>query len=140
MASEPASQPASAPASAPGGHRKLSLALVVVGTVLAVAAIFSIWANRQALNTDNWVRTSDRILANKEVETRLSAYMADQIFANVDVKAEPKRPCPRSWRRWPVRPPLGSISWRRKSPNGCWPTRTSSRSGPTPTAPPTKPC
>lgn len=85
---------ASEPASAPGGHRKLSLALVVVGTILAVAAIFSIWANRQALNTDNWVRTSDRILANKEVETRLSAYMADQIFANVDVKAELEKTLP----------------------------------------------
>jgi hypothetical protein len=71
-----------------GGHRKLSLTLVVVATVLAILAIFSIWANRQALNTDNWVKTSDRILQNKEVESRLSAYLANQLFANVDVQAE----------------------------------------------------
>jgi hypothetical protein len=70
------------------GHRKLSLALAVLATILAVVAIFSIWANRQALNTDNWVHTSDRILQNKEVDARLSAYLADQLFANVDVQAE----------------------------------------------------
>jgi hypothetical protein len=77
----------SAPA-ATGGHRKTSLLLVVLATILAVVAIFSIWANRQALNTDNWVHTSDRILQNKEVDARLSAYLADQLFANVDVQAE----------------------------------------------------
>jgi hypothetical protein len=71
-----------------GGHRKLSLGLVILATILAVVAIFSIWANRQALNTDNWVHTSDRILQNKEVDSRLSAYLADQLFANVDVQAE----------------------------------------------------
>ncbi|MGD9736411.1 MAG: SHOCT domain-containing protein [Solirubrobacterales bacterium] len=70
------------------GHRKLSLALIVLGAIVALVAIFSIWANRQALNTDNWVNTSDRILADEEVEARLSAYIADQLFANVDVKAE----------------------------------------------------
>jgi hypothetical protein len=78
----------------PGGHRKLSLALVVLGTVLAVLAVFSIWANRQALNTDNWVHTSDRILANKEVESRLSAYLASQLYANVDVKGELEKELP----------------------------------------------
>jgi hypothetical protein len=70
------------------GHRKTSLALTIVATILAVVAIFSIWANRQALNTDNWVHTSDHILQNKKVEERLSAYLADQLFANVDVQAE----------------------------------------------------
>jgi hypothetical protein len=78
---------ASEPAAA-GGHRKLSLALTILATLLAVVAIFSIWANRQALNTDNWVHTSDRLLANEHVEERLSAYLADQLFANVDVQAE----------------------------------------------------
>jgi hypothetical protein len=50
--------------------------------------IFSIWVNRQALNTDNWVNTSDKLLQNEEVQTRLSNYLADQLFANVDVQAE----------------------------------------------------
>jgi len=81
-------------AAAPGGHRKLSLALVIVAGVLAVLAIFSIWANRQALNTDNWVHTSDRLLRDKQVEERLSAYLAAQLFAHVDVKAELEKQLP----------------------------------------------
>jgi hypothetical protein len=87
VASESARPGGSAPIRS-GGHRKLSLACLILGTIIAVVAVFSIWANRQALNTDNWVRTSDRILADKKVEERLSAYLAEQLYANVDVKAE----------------------------------------------------
>jgi len=46
------------------GHRKLSQVLVIVGTIVTLLAIFSIWANRQLLNTDNWVSTSDRLITN----------------------------------------------------------------------------
>src|SRR5882757_740069 len=76
------------------GHPKLVAVLIGFATLFAVLAIFSIWANRQALNTDNWVSTSDRILQNKEVDARLSAYLADQLFANVDVEAELKKELP----------------------------------------------
>ena len=57
---------------ASGGHPHWALALVVIGGVLTFAAIFSIWINRQALNTDNWVDTSDRLLENEEVRAQLS--------------------------------------------------------------------
>lgn len=50
--------------------------------------IFSIWVNRQALNTDNWVSTSNKLLQNDEVQARLSNYLAEQLFENVDVQAE----------------------------------------------------
>jgi hypothetical protein len=59
-----------------------------LATLIAFVAIFSIWVNRQALNTDNWVSTSDKLLQNEEVQTRLSNYLADQLFENVDVEAE----------------------------------------------------
>jgi hypothetical protein len=80
---------ASATAKAPrAGHRKIVAALVGLATLIAFVAIFSIWANRQALNTDNWVHTSEKILQNKKVQERLSDYVATQLFANVDVQAE----------------------------------------------------
>jgi hypothetical protein len=79
VASEPA---------AGGGHRKLSLALVVIAGLITFVAIFSIWANRQALNTDNWVNTSGRLLANKKVEERLADYLGQQVAENVNVKGE----------------------------------------------------
>jgi hypothetical protein len=71
-----------------GGHRKLSLALVVIAGLITFVAIFSIWANRQALNTDNWVSTSGRLLANKKVEERLADYLGQQVAENVNVKGE----------------------------------------------------
>jgi len=69
-------------------HRKIVAALVGLATLIAFVAIFSIWANRQALNTDNWVNTSEKILQNKKVQERLSAFVATQLFANVDVQEE----------------------------------------------------
>jgi hypothetical protein len=80
---------AAAAESAPkAGHRKIVAALVGLATLIAFVAIFSIWANRQALNTDNWVNTSEKILQNKKVQERLSAFVATQLFANVDVQEE----------------------------------------------------
>jgi hypothetical protein len=69
-----------------GGHRKLSLALVVIAGLITFVAIFSIWANRQALNTDNWVSTSGRLLANKNVEERLSNYLAEEFLSSDNLK------------------------------------------------------
>jgi hypothetical protein len=65
-----------------------------MGTLIAFIAIFSIWVNRQALNTDNWVSTSDKLLQNEEVKTQLSNYLADQLFASVDVQAELEKTFP----------------------------------------------
>jgi hypothetical protein len=70
------------------GHPKIAAVLTGLATLLAVFAIFSIWANRQALNTDNWVATSGKLLQNEDVRSQLSNYLADQLFANVDVQAE----------------------------------------------------
>ena len=76
------------------GHPRIVAALLVVATLIAFLAIFSIWVNRQALNTDNWVSTSDKLLQNEEVRTQLSTYLADELFANVDVQAELEKTFP----------------------------------------------
>jgi hypothetical protein len=76
------------------GHPHIVAALLVLATLIAFLAIFSIWVNRQALNTDNWVNTSDKLLQNEEVKTQLSNYLADQLFASVDVQAELEKTFP----------------------------------------------
>ena len=63
-------------------------ALVIVATVLAFVAIFSLWVNRQALNTDNWTTTSGKLLENKAVQTQVATFVVNQLYANVDVKAQ----------------------------------------------------
>jgi hypothetical protein len=63
-------------------------ALVIVATVLAFVAIFSLWINRQALNTDNWTTTSSKLLANEEIQTQVATFVVNELYANVDVKGE----------------------------------------------------
>jgi hypothetical protein len=63
----------------------VGLALVVAGCVLAFVAIFALWANRQALNTDNWTNTSTKLLEDKEIRAQLSTYLVDQLYANNNV-------------------------------------------------------
>jgi Short C-terminal domain len=76
------------------GHPRIVAALLVVATLIAFLAVFSIWVNRQALNTDNWVDTSGKLLRNDEIRTQLSDYLADELFANVDVQAELEKTFP----------------------------------------------
>ena len=84
----------SSPEGDASGHRVIVAALLVVATLFAFLAIFSIWVNRQALNTDNWVHTSERLLQNDEVKTQLSNYLAVELFANVDVEGELEKTFP----------------------------------------------
>jgi hypothetical protein len=76
------------------GHPRIVAALLVIGTLLAFLAVFSIWVNRQALNTENWVDTSGKLLRNDEIRAQLSVYLADELFANVDVQAELEKTFP----------------------------------------------
>jgi hypothetical protein len=76
------------------GRRSGALALVVVASLLVFPAIVAIWVNRQALNTDNWTRTSTQLLQNRLIRDQLSTYLVDQLYANVDVQAEIERALP----------------------------------------------
>jgi len=76
------------------GHPRIVAALLVVATLITFLAVFSIWVNRQALNTDNWVDTSGKLLRNDEIRAQLSNYLADELFANVDVQAELEKTFP----------------------------------------------
>ncbi len=60
--------------------------LVVLGSVLAFLSVFAIWTERQALNTDDWVQTSDRMIQNPTIREAVGDYLVDQLYENVDVK------------------------------------------------------
>src|SRR3954452_8721620 len=62
--------------------------LLAVATLCTVAAIFAIWADRQALNADNWADTSSAMLDNGAIRTQVSGFLVDQVYANVDVAEE----------------------------------------------------
>lgn len=62
--------------------------LVILGSILAFLSVFAIWTERQALNTDDWVHTSGRLLKNETIRSTLSDYLVDQLYENVDVSKE----------------------------------------------------
>ena len=72
------------------GRRRTVKALVVLGSVFAFLSVFAIWTERQALNTDDWVETSDRLIANPTIRAAVGDYLVDQLYANVDVEQELK--------------------------------------------------
>jgi hypothetical protein len=69
-------------------RRGLALSLVVLASVVAFVAMFSVWVNRQVLNTDNWTATSSRLLEHKVIRDRVAGFLVDELYANVDVAGE----------------------------------------------------
>jgi hypothetical protein len=70
------------------GRRRVVRGLIVLGSILAFFSVFAIWTERQALNTDDWVNTSGRLLENETIRSALSDYLVDQLYENVDVRKE----------------------------------------------------
>jgi len=69
--------------------------VLTVATLLAVLAIFAIWANRQLLNPSNWADTSTELLQKPTIRSALSGYLIDQLYANVNVTRELKSGMPK---------------------------------------------
>ncbi len=81
------------------GRRRTVKALVALGSVLAFLSVFSIWVERQALNTSDWVSTSDQLLQNATIRTTLSNYLVNQVYENVNVEKELKSILPGETKR-----------------------------------------
>ena len=101
-----AAGPANRAAASPSRARRIWVnVLVWVTTLVAVLAIFAIWANRQMLSPDNWSRTSTKLLQNAAVREATANYLVDQLYANVNVEQEVKAKLPAQ-----VQPLAGPIS------------------------------
>ena len=99
MAGEPDSTAGTSPPDANGAgemppglpshaHRVLVRVILGLATILAVFAIFAVWANRQLMNPHNWSKTSTALLQKPTVRTALSGYLVDQLYANINVPAQ----------------------------------------------------
>ena len=89
------SPPAEAPQATPERRaRRASLALIVVASVLAFVGVISIWANRQLLETDNWVETSGELLDDDDIKDAVADFLVEAVFSNVDVEGELERKLP----------------------------------------------
>jgi hypothetical protein len=83
----------------------MAVQVLVWGTsLLAVVAIFAIWANREVLNPNNWSDTSTKLLQNAEIRAATANYLVDQLYASGKVEEELKARLPTQLR--PIAGPL----------------------------------
>ena len=68
------------------GRRILVWCLVGLALLLVLVAALTIWVQRQALDTDNWVNTSSELLADDEVRALVAAELVDALFAQRDLE------------------------------------------------------
>jgi hypothetical protein len=72
----------------PRPRRGLVALTVSLATLLAFVGVFALWANRQLLDTDNWTEMSSELLQDGAIRSQLSAYLVDQVYANLDVEKQ----------------------------------------------------
>ena len=69
------------------GRRAAAITLIALAALVAFLAIFAIWLNRQALDTDNWTRTSSELLEEPVIRDQIAARLTDELYRSVDVEA-----------------------------------------------------
>jgi hypothetical protein len=69
--------------------------LLFLGGVLLLATSFAVWANRVALNTNQFVTTSSQLIEDDRIRQVIATRAVDTLYDNVDVQAELRRQAPR---------------------------------------------
>jgi len=85
----------------PAAHRPRRVAvyaLLAIATITCFFAVFAVWVQRQALDTDNWVRSSSELLDDPAVRSTVATYLVDQLYANVDVTGELREALPEQFK------------------------------------------
>jgi len=68
--------------------------LLVLGTLFWTTFGLGLWAKRQALDTDNWVETSDQLLENEQIRSTLAFFIVDQLYDSAAVQARLEKVLP----------------------------------------------
>jgi hypothetical protein len=99
MSTEVQAQPTGEPASGQSRGRSIAvwIVLVLAGLLLLLSS-FAVWINRVALNTDEFTGTSTSLLEDRAIRNALGTRAVDELFANVDVKAELENQLPKDYK------------------------------------------
>jgi hypothetical protein len=68
--------------------------LLVVGTLFWTGAVLGVWAQRQALSTDNWVTTSSELLENRQIRDALGVAIVTRLYDSDAVAARLRETLP----------------------------------------------
>jgi hypothetical protein len=69
-----------------GSRRIVSMALIVLASLIGFFSVFALWVKRQALETDTWTETSSRLLEDEEIRDAIADFLITELYANVDVQ------------------------------------------------------
>ena len=112
--------------------------LLVLATLLWSVGIVAVWAQRQMLDTQNWVQTSDRLLENEEIRNALSTAILQRVYASAPVETRLRETLPPTSGRSRRRSPPRCARWPTATRRRCSAARRRSRRGRRPTAPRTE--
>ena len=56
----------------------------------------TIWVKREVLDTNNFTASTTELMRNPKVQSALSAFLVDQIYQNVNVKADLEKQLPKN--------------------------------------------
>jgi hypothetical protein len=87
-------------------RRLVVWALVVVASVIAVVSLLTTWVNRQMLDNHSWQKASEDLIQDPEVQSALSVYLVNQLYANVDVAGGLEQRLPKNLK--PLAAPLSA--------------------------------
>ena len=80
--------------------------LLVLGTLVWTVGIVAVWAQRQLLDTQNWVQTSDRLLENEQIREALSTAILQRVYASAPAETRLRETLPPTLR--PLAAPLSA--------------------------------
>src|SRR5262245_21420888 len=69
--------------------------LVILASLVTLVSSLLVWSKRQLLDSDNWTKSSAKLLANDEIRGALSVKLVDLLFERVDVPAQLKEELPK---------------------------------------------
>jgi hypothetical protein len=61
--------------------------LLILATLIAFVSTLTLWVERQILDNNGWTSTSERVIADPEVQQSLSVFVVNELYKNVDVAA-----------------------------------------------------
>jgi hypothetical protein len=76
------------------GRRTAIVVLLTLATLLWTAGGVALWANRQMLDTDQWVDTSSALLRNDSIRIALSNALLDRLYQSAPVETRVRESLP----------------------------------------------
>ena len=83
------------------------IALFSVAALLWFVAVLAVWAQRQALNTENWTTTSERLLRDDTIRTSMSGLLLDRLYESAPIETAVKEQLPAQLQ--PLTAPLATV-------------------------------